>query len=98
MMFDQVLVMDWCWNFVVFFMMFVRMMLIRMMFFLMVGDWNLVNNVWLNMSDFMVNDMWTNWSMVLFTLMMLWDRPENKWLINNLVWGLMNIMMQDRRL
>ena len=73
-------------------------MLIRMMFFFMVGDWNLVNNVWLNMSDFMVNDMWTNWSMVLFTLMMLWDRPENKWLINNLVWGFMNIMMQDRRL
>ena len=36
--------------------------------------------------------------MMLFTLMMLWDRPENKWLINNLVWGLMNIMMQDRRL
>ena len=73
-------------------------MLIRMMFFFMVGDWNLVNNVWLNMSDFMVNDMWTNWSMVLFTLMMLWDRPENKWLVNNLVWGFMNIMMQDRRL
>ena len=73
-------------------------MLIRMMFFFMVGNWNLVNNVWLNMSDFMVNDMWTNWSMVLFTLMMLWDRPENKWLVNNLVWGFMNIMMQDRRL
>ena len=73
-------------------------MLIRMMFFLMVGDWNLVNNVWLNMSDFMVNDMWTNWSMMLFTLMMLWDRPENKWLVNNLVWCFMNIMMQDRRL
>ena len=73
-------------------------MLIRMMFFFMVGYWNLVNNVWLNMSDFMVNDMRTNWSMMLFTLMMLWDRPENKWLINNLVWGLMNIMMQDRRL
>ena len=35
-------------------------MLIRMMFFFMVGYWNLVNNVWLNMSDFMVNDMWTN--------------------------------------
>ena len=84
---DYVLMVDWFRNLVMFF-----------MFLLVSCDWHFVNNVWLDMSDFMTNDMWLNFSMVVLLtlmlfLMVLWDRSENKWLINYLIGSMMNIML-----
>ena len=103
MTFSYAFMVNWFWTFVMFFRvtLFVvgdrNLVVFLMLFLFVVSDWNLMNNVWLNMSDFVMNDMWLNRSVVLFTFMMLWDRPENKWLINYLEGDIMNIMLQDRR-
>ena len=49
------------------------------------------------MSKFMVDNVrfnvWLGYEMVLFVLMMLWDRCENEWLIHDLIRNMMDIML-----
>ena len=64
---------------------------------LLVMRYFMVIDVWLNMSHFMMNDMRLDIRLLVLMLVVLWDRCENKWLINHLVRDMMDIMLQDCR-